>query len=150
MRPYLTLMAKMELLLRQEPAFMLGLLLPCALFTMSTVPSVSPPPKIPDLHAGHAPPCLSHQTRVTLSQGTFGPVVQLTSNACLNCAFSRSQLFISNALFWFNVPGFWVGGWVGGKGVGLCLFVYRRMKYSYCTLFQAEVMDSARVNGTWD
>lgn len=42
MRPYLTLMAKMELLLRQEPALTLGLLLLCVLATVSTLPSVSP------------------------------------------------------------------------------------------------------------
>lgn len=49
---------------------------------------------------------------------------------------SSCMVFISNLLFQFtyfeNIP--WL---MGGL---FCLFVYRRMKYSYCSLFRAEVI----------
>lgn len=89
---------------------MLGLLLLCVLFTISTLPSVRPsvPPWCP--HRSCIPPhvwAIKH----TLSQRTFGPVVQLSYNACLKCAFCSSLLFISNLLFQFSVPRLG-GGWL--------------------------------------
>ena len=68
-----------------------------------------------------------------------GPVVQHNHNAILECAFLSSMVFISNLLFQFthfeNVPWLMLGG--GGL---FCLFVYQGMKYSYCTLSRAEVI----------
>lgn len=98
---------------------MLGLLLLLLLRVLFTISTFAErfPLKIPDVHTGHAPPRLSHQTHFTLSQRTFRPVVQRTYNACLKWAFCSSLLFISNLLFQFSVPR------LGRRGGGGLLFI---------------------------